>query len=103
MIEFLCAIGGATVTALGAILLYLIKRKDEKCDKEDVQTKALRYIMLYIIQERSKTLLLQDKVSLEDKRSLRHWHDLYHNGLGGNGDADLLMKQIDAKPIDFDA
>lgn len=92
--------GAAVVTGLLALLQYLIKRKDEKSDKHNTERKALRYLMLYIIQERAKDHIRDKKITLEDRRALHHWHDLYHNGLGGNGDADALMAQIDKLPLE---
>lgn len=96
--------GAAVVTGLFALLQYWIKRRDQKkdkqSDKEDATRKALRYLMLYIIQERAKDHIRDKKITLDDRRSLHHWHDLYHNGLGGNGDADALMSQIDSLPLE---
>ena len=91
--------GAAVVTGIFAIIQYTIKRKDAKSDRADVNTKALRYIMLYIIQERAKEYIRDKTLTLDERRSLHHWHDLYHNGLGGNGDADALMQQVDRLPI----
>ena len=97
---------GAVVTGLLSLLQYWIKRRDQKkdkqADKDDSNRKALRYLMLYIIQERAKDHIRDNKINLEDRRSLHHWHDLYHNGLGGNGDADALMSQIDNLPLETD-
>lgn len=99
-------IGGAAITALGAFLLYRRKykdkRADQRADRSDNVTKALRYLMLYVIQERGKELLAQGYSTLEERRSLHHWHDLYHNGLRGNGDADRLMEAVDELPYDLD-
>lgn len=98
-------IGGAAITALGAFLLYRRKHKDLRSDKAedaaDNVTKALRYLMLYVIQERGKELLAQGYATLEERRSLHHWHDLYHNGLCGNGDADRLIEAVDELPYDL--
>lgn len=95
-------LGGAASAALisGTITLiqFFINRKDKKNTNEDVQTKALQYLMLYIIQSRCEEYIKRGSISLHERRSLRHWHDLYHNGLGGNGDADLLMEEIDHLP-----
>lgn len=95
---------GAAVTALGAYLLYRRKYKDKREDTDKERTdnivKALRYLMLYVIQQRAKELIAQGEASPEERRSLHHWHDLYHNGLGGNGDADRLMAMVDALPLD---
>jgi len=35
-------------------------------------------------------------------RRLHHWHELYHDGLGGNGDADQLMRKVEALRLDTD-
>ena len=95
---------GAGLTAVGAYVLYWRKhkdsRKDAQEDKADNVTKALRYLMLYVIQERGKELVEQGFATFEERRSIRHWHDLYHNGLGGNGDAAQLMERINALPYE---
>ena len=92
--------GAAVVSGGFALAQYLINRKDQRSGKLDHQSKALRYLMLYIIQERAKQHIFDGCISLDDRRSLHHWHELYHNGLGGNGDADALMRQIDQLPLD---
>ena len=89
------AMGAALVTGLFALINTRKSRKDAKA-------KALRYIMLYIIQERAKQHIKESSITLEERRSLHHWHDLYHNGLGGNGDADALMAQVDRLQIDYE-
>lgn len=99
LIAFIAALCGGGVMGF---LQFLIQRRDRRREKNSDQTKALRYIMLYIIQERAKELLSAGAATLEEKRSLRHWHQLYHDGLGGNGDADLLMGQVDKLPIQLD-
>ena len=99
-------LSGATGAALVAGVFSLIQSRRAKAekqeDKKEAQNKALRYLMLYIIQERAKTHIKDGVISLEERRSLHHWHDLYHNGLGGNGDADALMAQVDKLPLDTD-
>lgn len=92
-------LGAAGIGALSGFLTYRRKRKDAKADKGDNVTKALRYLMLYVIQERAKELISQGEATLDDRRGLHHWHDLYHNGLGGNGDADRLMQMVDSLPL----
>ena len=99
-----CIIGGscgaAIVSGSFAFAQFLLTRRDKRTGKTDAKSKALRYLMLYIIQERAKQHICERCISLEDRRSLHHWHDLYHNGLGGNGDADALMAQVDKLPLE---
>lgn len=94
--------GAAIVSGIFGLVQYCLARRDKRTDQVDARDKALRYLMLYIIQERAKEHIRQGRISLEDRRSLHHWHDLYHNGLGGNGDADGLMAEVDKLPLDTD-
>lgn len=94
--------GAAIVSGIFALIQHRMSRKDKQEDRADAQNKALRYLMLYIIQERAKQHIREGVITLEDRRSLHHWRDLYHNGLGGNGDADALMAQVDKLRLDTD-
>lgn len=96
------ALGAAVVTGTVSLIQFFVNRKDKKSGQANHNVKALRYLMLYIIQERAKQHIKDKQITLDDRRSLHHWHDLYHNGLGGNGDADALMKQVDELPVDLD-
>ena len=88
-------LSGAAGAALVAGIFSLIQRHSSK---KDAHNKALRYLMLYVIQERAKQHIRDKCITLEDRRSLHHWHNLYHCELGGNGDADALMAQVDRLP-----
>ena len=94
--------GAAIVSGSFAFAQYLINRRDGRNGRADARNKALRYLMLYIIQERAKQHIRDGCITLDERRSLHHWHELYHNGLGGNGDADALMHQVDTLPLDTD-
>ena len=119
---FLCSSAGAALVAgIFALIQWWMKRRAEKKDREqdkadeaekqgkqedeakaaewETVKKALCYLMLYIIQERCKEIIAAEEVTPEELRSLHHWHDVYHNGLGGNGDADALMKRAEAVKI----
>lgn len=99
------AAGAALVAGVFSLIMHRLTRKDNLEDteakKSDVEQKALRYLMLFIIQERAKSYIKDGKITLEERRSLHHWHSLYHDGLGGNGDADALMAAVDDLPVDF--
>ena len=90
-------LGGAMGAALVAGVFALIQKR---AIKKDAYGKALRYLMLYVIQDRAKQHIKDGCITLEERRSLHHWHDLYHNELGGNGDADALMAQVDRLRLD---
>ena len=96
------ACGAAIVSGTFTFIQFMITRRDKKSGKVDALIKALRYIMLYIIQERAKQHIKDKNITLEERRALHHWHTLYHDGLGGNGDADALMAQVDRLPIDYE-
>lgn len=92
-------LGGAMGAALVAGIFAAVNSRKAR---KDAKAKAIRYIMLYIIQERAKQHIKDGSITLEERRSLHHWHDLYHNGLGGNGDADALMAQVDQLSFDYE-
>jgi hypothetical protein len=92
-------LSGAAGAALVAGIFGVIQKRSTL---KDAHGKALRYLMLYVIQERAKQHIKDNSITLEERRSLHHWHALYHNQLGGNGDADDLMAQVDALPLDID-
>ena len=78
---------------------YLISRKDKKTEDDDVEREALRYLMLYIIEDTASKILAKESITLQQKQMLHKWHKLYHEGLGGNGDASVMMELIDARPV----
>lgn len=98
------SVGAAIATGVMSIILYKLKRADAKTDKQEhkcwAQTTALRYLMLFIIRWQGTEFVRHGKITWEDRKMMHKWHDLYHNGLGGNGDADLLMAAIDKLPLD---
>lgn len=91
---FAALLGGSFGAALVALVQFFVTRHDCKKAADSAERKALRYIMLYIIQERAMKHIAENAITLDDRRRLIHWHDLYHDGLNGNGDADALMNQV---------
>lgn len=45
------------------------------------------------------TYIEAGEIEFEDRRILHELHNAYHNHCGGNGDYDILMKEIDALPL----
>lgn len=94
------ALGAAIATGVFGLLQARIKRRDEQEEADNAERKALRYLMLYIIEERCKEHIDDGAISMDDLRRLHKWHELYHDGLGGNGDADQLLKKVEALRLD---
>ena len=94
--SFLSGAGGAALIAgIFTLIQRRQQRKDAAANENNAERKALRYILLYIIEERCKELIERGTVTLDELRSLHHWHEVYHDGLDGNGDADKLLKRVE--------
>ena len=98
--------GAAFVSGVLSIVKTIIEHKhkkedhaqeheEKKADSEDAQNLALRYIMLYIIQERAAKIITRGWTTFDERRVLHEWHNCYHNGLNGNGDADAFIAAVD--------
>lgn len=96
------AVGAAICSGIVSIVQMILRRHWEKSDKGSAQTTALRYLMLYIMRQTAKEHIREGEISMDDRRQLHKWHDLYHNGLGGNGDMDKLMAEVDKLPISLE-
>ena len=100
------ALGSGAITALITGLLAIrkirVERQLAKEDETDVARQALRYLMLYIIQDQAKAYIAAGTITLDQLRVLHKQHDLYHSGLGGNGDANRLMMMVEALQITTD-
>lgn len=102
-VPFLCGAAGAAIcSGIVSIVQMLIRRQWEKSDKGSAQTKALRYLMLYIMIQTAKGYIRDGEISMDDRRQLHTWHELYHDGLGGNGDMDKLMAEVNKLPLSLE-
>jgi 5'-3' exonuclease len=72
----------------------------EKKDKN--QTTALKYVLLDRIRYIGQSYIKHGTVTFDERRILREMHDCYHNGLGGNGDADDIMSEVGRLPLKTD-
>ncbi len=99
-------VGAAVAGGIMGIIQHKVKRRDSKADAQEnkcfAQTKAIRYLILYNIRQECEKHIERKSISYEDRRMLHKWHELYHDELGGNGDADLLMAAVDKLPLRFD-
>lgn len=58
-----------------------------------------RYILLDRIRSLGCAYLKNGEVSFDDRRLLNMMHGVYHNGLGGNGDLNTLMEEVNDLPL----
>jgi hypothetical protein len=106
-------IGAAVVKLLGDLLEKFVDRKGRKDDAEQERLKkkaeeetALLHAtaagIKWVLYDRIKCLgtrYVEDgAVDFDDRRLLHEMHKVYHYGLGGNGDLDILMKTVDELP-----
>lgn len=95
-------LSGAFGAGIFSFVQFLMTRRDKKKEAESAERIALRYLMLYIIQDTARELITDGKASIEQKRQIHQWHEVYHDGLGGNGDADKLLETVDRLPFNLD-
>lgn len=79
------------------------REMDEKQKAQDKEMAALSEGLRYVILDRilyiGQSYIKRGEVSYDDRKRLREMHDCYHNSLGGNGDADQIMKAVSALPL----
>lgn len=51
------------------------------------------------IQYLCRRYMAEGEIDFDDLRGVNALHNSYHNGLGGNGDLDALMKQVHNLPV----
>jgi len=99
--------GGSGLAALinqaGEYLREKAKRKAEsETDKDKDMEKlkrALKYDMLDRIRYLGQAYIRDGEIDYDDRRILHCMHRSYHEDLGGNGDLDTLMKEVDLLPL----
>lgn len=113
--------GAALIKMIDGIVQFRMKRKAEKEDKEESQAEnkeknqdeeikelrdeikslksGMRVLMLDRIQYLCKKYIEQGYVDYDDRRRLHQMHDSFHDDLGGNGDADILMADVNKLPL----
>ena len=68
-------------------------------EQSDVQSAALKFILLDRILWLGQSYISKGEISFDDRKRLRDMHEVYHKGLKGNGDADLIMQGVDELPL----
>ena len=68
-------------------------------EKTDAQSDALMYILYDRIRHLAQAYIAEGEVDFDDRRILNQMHRAYHDGLGGNGDLDGLMSEVNKLPL----
>lgn len=71
------------------------KRLQEIEKQTAAQSEALKLILLDRILYLGKGYINAGAISYDDRRRFHAMHDCYHTGLGGNGDAKLIVEAVD--------
>lgn len=108
MIEIIVAVLGgsalsALITQVGNYISDRRKRKDTVEDKIEDKDAALKQGMKLLLADKIQYLGLkyieEGEITFSNRKMLNDMHSTYHNGLGGNGDFDGLMKEVNELPI----
>lgn len=66
---------------------------------DSAQSEALKVILLDRILWLGKGYIEKGEITYDDRKRFHAMHKCYHSGLGGNGDADLVVSGVDALPL----
>lgn len=76
---------------------------EKRLDTIEVCVSALiegeRLTMLDRIIYLGQSYIHRGEITYEERKRLRDMHNCYHNKLGGNGDATLIMESVDELPL----
>lgn len=81
------------------------KRLDVEQEITDLKTtvgaikEGLRYVLYDRIRFIGQAYIAEGKIDFDDRRVLNDMHKSYHSGLGGNGDLDNLMGEVNRLPL----
>lgn len=65
----------------------------------EAQSEALKLMLLDRILHLGKGYIDKGEISYDDRRRFHAMHNCYHSGLGGNGDAGLIVEGVDQLPL----
>ena len=113
--QFALAILGSSVLSalISQIGAFVLKKEDHKENKfeaieKDINnihkavsslSEGMRLLLLDRMRYVGQSYIKQGCVDFDDRRLLKQMHKVYHTGLGGNGDLDTLMEEVDGLPL----
>lgn len=104
------ASAAAVIKLIDNLIQWKLKRKAVKEDKTEADTRetehkidaltvGVRIILLDRIQYLGQAYIRDGEVDFDDRRRLNDMHSVYHGSLGGNGDLDVLMHEVNSLPL----
>ena len=103
LVAGLAAVIGGLITQLGEGIRQRRTRKYDKTDEREEAIEALRTGLKWVLYDRIRHLgqhyISAGAVDFDDRRILNEMHQSYHDGLGGNGDLDTLMGEVNRLPL----
>lgn len=103
LVAGLAAIVGALIAQIGEGIRQKRKRKYEKTDTKEAVIEALKDGLKWVLYDRVRYLgqkyIADGRVDFDDRRILNLMHKSYHDGLGGNGDLDNVMNDVNRLPL----
>ena len=98
LVAGLAAVVGALIAQVGEGIRQRRKRKYEKTDTKEAGIEAMKDGLKWVLYDRIRFLgqkyIADGKVDFDDRRILNQMHKSYHDGLGGNGDLDNIMSEV---------
>lgn len=109
--------GGAAAAAIKLAESVIVARvhiraqaQEERMNRTEKQVKDIlassqtsNYAMRVLLRDRikhlSRSYITAGVIAYDDRRDIFKMHGVYHNELGGNGDLDSLMQQVERLPI----
>ena len=67
--------------------------------KMDAQNEAMKYVLYDRIRFLGQAYIDAGEIDFDDRRILNNMHHSYHFRLGGSGDLDTLMNEVDHLPL----
>ena len=94
--QFAIAIVTAVIGSSGltTLLVAVLQRKWAKEDKTDNIIEALKVIIIDRVQYLGSCYIYAEEITLDAKETIHNMHNAY-KGLGGNGDLDIVMQEVD--------
>lgn len=87
------------VEKLTKLVKDMAELQKEQTTQLDALQDALKCVLLDRVIRLGQNYIGAGEIDFDDRRRLREMHHAYHEGLGGNGDADAIMKAVDALPL----